>query len=128
MCIRDSRSVDPDRWEQKQWANVQGGFIVTGLVVGEDRSPMAGAYVFLYDDRRMVGKPVSISAPTGEDGRYNVAISQPGEYYIGARTRFGGPVEPGEFMGAWDEKGPRPVILKEGMASANCDIVVREVW
>lgn len=122
------RSVDPDRWEQKQWANVQGGFIVTGLVVGEDRSPMAGAFVFLYDDRRMVGKPVSISAPTGEDGRYNVSISQPGEYYIGARTRFGGPVEPGEFMGAWDEKGPRPVILKEGMASANCDIVVREVW
>jgi hypothetical protein len=122
------RSIDPDRWQQKQWANVQRGFKVTGQVVGEDRSPMAGAYVFLYDDHRMVGKPVSISAPTGEDGRYNVAVSQPGEYYIGARTRFGGPVEPGEFMGAWDEKGPRPVILKQGIASANCDIVVREVW
>jgi hypothetical protein len=122
------RSVDPDRWQQKQWANVQGGFKVTGQVMGEDRSPMAGAYVFLYDDRRMVGKPISISAPTGEDGRYNVAVSQPGEYYIGARTRFGGPIEPGEFMGAWDEKGPRPVILEEGVASADCDIVVREVW
>ena len=122
------RVVDPDTWEQKQWAGVQGSFIVMGLVVREDRSPMEGAYVFLYDDRRMVGKPVSISAPTGKDGKYTVTVSQPGEYYIGARTRFGGPVEPGEFMGAWDEKGPRPVTLEGDALSAKFDIVVREVW
>jgi hypothetical protein len=124
----DLRSVDPDTWEQKQWAGVQGDFKVTGLVVREDRSPMAGAYVFLYDDRRMVGKPVSISAPTAGDGSYSVAVSGPGTYYLGARTRYGGPVEPGEFMGAWDEKGPRPVTLEGDTTSANCDIVVREVW
>lgn len=122
------RSVDPDTWERKQWAVVQGGFKVTGLVVREDRSPMAGAYVFLYDDRRMVGKPVAISAPTAGDGHYSVAVSRPGTYYLGARTRFGGPVEPGEFMGAWDEKGPRPVTLEGDTTPANCDIVVREVW
>jgi len=122
------RSVDPDMWEQKQWAGVQGDFKVTGLVLREDRSPMAGAYVFIYDDRRMVGKPVSISAPTAGNGQYSVAVSRPGTYYLGARTRYGGPVEPGEFMGAWDEKGPRPVILAGEKTSANCDIVVREVW
>jgi len=122
------RSVDPDIWERRQWAGVQGDFRITGLVIREDRSPLAGAYVFLYDDRRMVGKPVSISAPTTGDGKYHVAISQPGTYYLGARTRFGGPVEPGEFMGAWDEKGPRPVTLNRETASASCDIVVREVW
>jgi hypothetical protein len=122
------RPVDPDTWEQKQWAGVQGGFKVTGLVVREDRSPMAGAYVFLYDDRRMVGKPVSISAPTSGNGQYSIAVSRPGTYYLGARTRFGGPVEPGEFMGAWDEKGPKPVTLEGDTTSANCDIVVREVW
>jgi hypothetical protein len=122
------RSVDPDAWEHKQWAGVQGDFKVTGLVLREDRSPMAGAYVFLYDDRRMVGKPVSISAPTARNGQYSVAVSRPGTYYLGARTRFGGPVEPGEFMGAWDEKGPRPVTLEGDTTSANCDIVVREVW
>jgi hypothetical protein len=122
------RTVNPDTWEQKQWAGVQGDFKVAGLVVREDRSPIAGAYVFLYDDRRMVGKPVSISAPTAGDGRYSVAVSRPGTYYLGARTRYGGPVEPGEYMGAWDEKGPRPVILEGETTSANCDIVVREVW
>jgi len=122
------RSVDPDTWELRQWAGVQGDFRVTGMVIREDRSPMAGAYVFLYDDRRMVGKPVSISAPTAGDGQYSVVVSRPGTYYLGARTRFGGPVEPGEFMGAWDEKGPRPVTLEGGTASASCDIVVREVW
>jgi hypothetical protein len=122
------RPVDPETWEQKQWAGVQGNFKVNGLVVKEDRSPMAGAYVFLYDDRRMVGKPVSISAPTAGDGQYSVTVSRPGTYYLGARTRFGGPVEPGEFMGAWDEKGPRPVTLEGKTTSANCDIVVREVW
>lgn len=124
----DLRSVDPDTWKQRQWSGVNGEFNISGYVVKEDRSPMRGAYVFLYDDRRMVGKPVSISAPTTGSGRYSVTISRPGVYYLGARTRFGGPVEPGEFMGAWDEKGPKPVSLDEKTTSASCDIVVREVW
>jgi len=122
------RIVDPDKWEERQWAGIQGEFQLVGLVVREDRSPVAGAYVFLYDDRKMVGKPVSISAPTVGDGRYIVAVSRAGTYYLGARTRFGGPIEPGEFMGAWDEKGPRPVTLDANTTSANYDIVVREVW
>lgn len=124
----DVRPVNAEKWEERRWAGVKEGLRITGVVVREDRSPMEGAYVFLYDDPRMVGKPLSISAPTGGDGRYKVVVSGPGTYYVGARTRFGGPVEPGEFMGAWDEKGPKPVVLEGETASATCEIVVREVW
>jgi hypothetical protein len=122
------RPVDPATWEERQWAGTQGRFSFTGTVLTEDRTPLPGAYVFIYDDRRMVGKPVAISAPTSGDGLFSVVVADPGTYFLGARTRYGGPVEPGEYMGAWDEKGPRAVILGGDTTSFNCEIVVREVW
>ena len=82
----------------------------------------------MYDDRRMVGKPVAISAPTGPDGRFEIAVQRPGLYFLGARSRFGGPVEPGELMGAYDASGIRPVELGSGHQAESYDIVVREVW
>lgn len=124
----DLRPVDPEAWEERRWSGTGGGYVVAGRILREDGAPLKGAYVFLYDDRRMVGKPVSISAPTSSDGRYRVTVSRPGEYYVGARTRYGGPVEPGEYMGSWEEGGPQPVVLGGEAAAATCDIVVREVW
>ncbi len=122
------RPVDPVAWEKRHWAASSGPLSVVGTILREDGSPVAGAYAFLYEDHRMVGKPLAISSPTGTDGTYSLAVSRPGTYYLGARTRFGGPVEPGEFMGAWDDKGPRPLSLEGNVPSTRCDIVVREVW
>jgi hypothetical protein len=124
----DMRPVDPESWEKNRWAASTSSLSIQGVVSDESRSPVSGAYVFLYDDHRMVGKPYAISPPTGKDGRYSLPVDKPGTYYLGARTHFGGPVEPGEFMGAWGGDSAVPLVLETGDANPARDIVVREVW
>ncbi|UCG38142.1 MAG: carboxypeptidase regulatory-like domain-containing protein [bacterium] len=122
------RSVDAVSWEEKRWGTALGRYLIRGRITGEDGDPVPGAYAFVYADHRMVGKPAAISPPTGAEGTFTVVVQRPGTYYLGARTRYGGPVEPGELMGAWDGSGPRPIVLDEDGPEATCDIVVREVW
>ncbi|NOY87528.1 MAG: carboxypeptidase regulatory-like domain-containing protein [Deltaproteobacteria bacterium] len=122
------RDVDQKAWEKYHWAAGEGGITIHGRVTDEDGSSVEGVYAFLYSDRKMVGKPTAISAPTGPDGLFNVAVQRPGLYYLGARSRFGGPVEPGELMGAYDASGIKPVELGSGRQLPSYDIVVREVW
>jgi hypothetical protein len=77
----------------------------------------------------MVGKPSALSAPTGRDGSYRLAVPGPGAWYLGARSRYGGPVEPGEVMGVYEVDGQRaPLDLAPGKGPAAADIVVKEVW
>ncbi len=122
------RKVDPLVWEKSRWAVEKGPLSVRGTIFNEEGSPVAGVYAFLYSDHRMVGKPAAISSPTGNDGIYEVRVQEPGSYYLGARNRYGGPVEPGELMGAYDTSGIQPVELMPGKPVPDCDIVVREVW
>lgn len=128
----DMHPVDPETWKKSRWAaaiSSRAAMSIRGQVVDESSQPVPGAYVFLYDDHRMVGKPYAISPPTEADGRYSLPVDKPGTYYLGARTHFGGPVEPGELMGAWGGDSAEPVLLKaDGDPSPSLDIVVREVW
>jgi len=122
------REVDILVWEKSRWAVEEGPLSIRGTVFSEEGSPVSGVYAFLYSDHRMVGKPAAISSPTGPDGTYEIKVQDPGSYYLGARSRYGGPVEPGELMGAYDEGGIQPVELAHGKPVPDCDIVVREVW
>ncbi len=122
------REVDQATWRQSRWAASQTGLTIRGRILSEDGQPEAGVYAFVYSDQRMVGKPLAISPPTGRDGVYAVTVPKPGTYYVGARSRFGGPVEPGERMGAYDTEGIRPVDLQDGQLRNRYDIVVKEVW
>ena len=122
------RRVDREEWLQRRWAAGGTGLTISGRIVNEEGYPAAGAYAFVYGDHRMVGKPLAISAPTDEDGAYSVTVPEPGTYYLGARTRFGGPLEPGELTGAYDVDGTRPVELTERGHLSGLEIVVREVW
>ncbi len=124
----DMRPVDPVSWEKNRWAASTSSISIQGVVSDETLSPVSGAYVFLYDDHRMVGKPYAISPPTGKDGRDSLPVDKPGTYYLGARTHFGGPVEPGEYMGAWGGDSAVPLVLEKDAPSPNGDITVREVW
>ncbi|GBE15335.1 nickel uptake substrate-specific transmembrane region [bacterium BMS3Abin14] len=122
------RDVDQAAWEKYHWAAGEGRIIIHGLVTDEDGGLVEGVHAFLYSDRKMVGKPAAISAPTGPDGLFEIAAQRPGLYYLGVRSRFGGPVEPGELMGAYDASGIKPVELGAGRQVKSYDIVVREVW
>ena len=89
---------------------------------------MAGIYVFAYMDSRMVGKPTYISAPTGSDGNYRLFLGTGGRYYLGARSTYGGPLEPGEWVGTYDVVADHGVRITSGASAELEDIVVREVW
>lgn len=56
---------------------------------------MQDLYVFAYLDSRMVGKPTYISAASDAQGFYRLYLGTGGTYYLGARSTFGGPLEPG---------------------------------
>lgn len=102
--------------------------ILRGRIVDQDRRPVRGVYVFGYLDSRMVGKPSYISAPTGDDGAFLLYLGDGGTYYIGARSTFGGPMEPGEWVGTYEGRPDHGAVVKQGEAIALGEIVVREVW
>ncbi len=104
------------------------GTAFTGEAVDADGRPVAGVYVFAYLDSRMVGKPSFISVPTGSDGRFSLHLADGGTYYVGARSTFGGPLEPGEWVGTYDGRPDHRAEVPRGEVRSLGPIVVREVW
>lgn len=115
-----------ERLEQGKF--IQTGTSLHGIMVDQDNKPVSGVYSFAYLDSRMVGKPIYISAPTGQDGRFELRLGEGGTYFIGARSTFGGPLEPGEWVGTYDARPNHEVRVKKGEVLELGKIVVREVW
>lgn len=101
---------------------------LSGRVIDEDRAPVAGIYLFAYRDNRMIGKPNFISAPTAADGQFRIYLENGGEFFVGARSTFGGPLEPGEWVGTYDDRPDHGIDARLNSATLLGDILVREVW
>lgn len=102
--------------------------VVVGRAVDTDGMPARGIYFFAYSDGRMIGKPGFISAATGDDGRFTLYLGDGGTWYLGARSAFGGPLEPGERVGTYDGRADHGVVVARGESRDLGDIPVREVW
>jgi hypothetical protein len=102
--------------------------LLRGQVVDADDLPVSDVYVFAYLDSRMVGKPVHMSVPTGADGNFSLFLSDGGTYYIGARSAFGGPLEPGEWVGTFDGQADHSVTVTRGANDDLGMIIVKEFW
>jgi uncharacterized GH25 family protein len=100
----------------------------SGRVVNQDGRPVPDIFVFAYLDSRMVGKPTYISAATDDLGTYRLNLGTGGTYYLGARSTFGGPLEPGEWVGTFDTRADHGVEIEAKSNLTLADIVVREVW
>jgi len=117
----------------RQERMAEGKFVKTdtwlsGRVVDEDRQPVSGIYLFAYRDSRMIGKPNFISSPTGQDGGFRIYLDREDEYFVGARSTYGGPLEPGEWVGTFDGRADHGVVAEEEQETVLGDILVREVW
>ena len=122
--------VDASVHAQRQ---AEGVFVKTGTslhghVVDADDLPVSDVYVFAYLDSRMVGKPVHVSAATGTDGQFSLFLSDGGTYYIGARSAFGGPLEPGEWVGTFDGQPDHGITVARGAKEDLGTIIVKEFW
>ena len=102
--------------------------LLRGQVVDADDLPVSDVFVFAYLDSRMVGKPVHMSVPTGADGNFSLFLSDGGTYYIGARSAFGGPLEPGEWVGTFDGQADHSVTVTRGSNDELGTIIVKEFW
>ncbi len=140
LVLKGGENLRLDQWalkpvssDSRQRRLTDGKFARTttwlsGRVVDEDHSPVAGIYLFAYRDSRMIGKPNFISPPTAADGQFIIYLENGGEFFIGARSTFGGPLEPGEWVGTYDERPDHGIEAVQNEATDLGDILVREVW
>jgi hypothetical protein len=99
-----------------------------GTVTREGGAPGEGIYVMAYADRRMIGRPFAVSGKTGADGAFTLRLPRAGTFYIGARSAFGGPLSPGEWVGSWDGAADHGIAVSEGDRKAGLRIQVVEKW
>lgn len=122
--------VAVERYRERQaagkFADSETAFI--GRVLDSDGAPVAGIYVFAYLDSRMVGKPTYISDPSAVDGSYRLNLGRGGRYYLGARSAYGGPLEPGEWVGTYDQQAEHRADIETGRTLDLGPLQVREVW
>lgn len=113
---------------QAQGTFAMTGTTLTGRVHDPQGEPVGGVHVFAYLDSRMVGKPVHISAPSDDRGQFQLHLGEGGTYFVGARSHYGGPLEPGEWVGTYDERPDHAVTIARGETHSLGTLTVREVW
>lgn len=100
---------------------------VEGIVVDRNNKPVKNIYVLFYDNPEMVGRPQLISTPTDNSGKFMVRLRKEGKYYIGARSKIGGPAEPGELIGTYMGSQDKGLVVKRG-DRFSIKLEVQEVW
>ena len=72
---------------------------VRGQILDAAGKPVARLHVFAYRPAEMTGTPEFFSAPTGADGKFELALPEGGPFYLLARQEFGGPAGERELYG-----------------------------
>jgi hypothetical protein len=72
---------------------------VRGKIVDAGGKPVARLHVFAYRQAEMTGTPEFFSAPTGTDGKFELALPDGSAFYLLARQEFGGPAGEHELYG-----------------------------
>jgi hypothetical protein len=101
---------------------------IEGRILDRKGNPVSGVYAALYDNPNLLNRPVFLSEVTGKDGRYRLPVPVPGNYYLGARTGYGGAPAPGDLYGRYEGNPEHSVTVRAGDRLTGADIVVFEVW
>jgi hypothetical protein len=75
----------------------------------------------------MIGRPEAM-ARTGVDGGFRLPLPGGGKYYLGARSRFGGPRQPGEWAGKLAGTPDSGLEVPSGRIVKGLTIVMEQVW
>lgn len=122
------RPLDPAVWREVSGRPSPGTAAVGGRVVDPAGAPVPGVRVLAFTDPRMAGKPAALSGPTGADGRFDLPLPGAGTYFLGARSRLGGPAAPGEKVGAFRGNDGAGLRVAESRSPPEVTLVVEEVW
>jgi hypothetical protein len=98
-----------------------------GRVLGPDAKPRAGQFVFIYRDEGMIGRP-EMMVRSGPDGGFVLSLPRGGKYYLGARSRHGGPRQPGEWAGRLAGTSDSGLEVLGGSRVKGLTIAMEQVW
>jgi hypothetical protein len=105
-----------------------GDISLSGRVVDQQGRPVAGLRVLLYDNPRMLDRPLFVSQPTDADGAYVLSFPEPGRYYLRARSNIGGEPVSGELMGDYMGTDGEALKVETGDHLQGIDIKVEALW
>jgi len=109
-------------------AMAPGATAISGRILDPSGRPVAGVFAFATTDPNLIGTmPPYLSRPVGQDGVFSIEVPGGGTFFVGARTGFGGPPQPGQWQGMLGDDNIRPVTIEKGKVVDNVDITVRIV-
>jgi hypothetical protein len=121
--------IDPDMWKVVTAKLGTENTLIEGRILDAAGHTVEGIRVLAFKDGRLSGKPAFVSPPSGKDGKYSLILSPGGgTFFLGARSRLGGPASPGEKTG--QERGEKGLGISVGSGEhiSGIDITVEEVW
>ena len=72
-------------------------------------------------------KPLAISDPTGEDGRFILGLERGGKVFLGARQNYGTNPLPGELYGKYTGSPDHSITIGDGEILRGISIVVDHI-
>jgi len=87
---------------------------ISGKVVDDKGTPVAGIRVLLYEDPMMLNRPLYVSQPSSADGSFVLSFPSGGSYFLAARDVLGGPPGPGQLYGRYLGSRDGSVRLRSG--------------
>lgn len=126
LTIETVRKVRPERASETFAGN--DGPTLRGEIVDSSGRPVAGVHLFAYTER-VIGhkRPAALSAPTGDDGRFEIALPEDGVYYIGARQFYGDSPAPGELFGMYEQSADHGLKVERKQKIERLKIVVEPI-
>lgn len=86
----------------------------TGVLVDRRGQPVQGGFALAYRENRRHSMPDFTSAPSLEDGRFQLFVDRGGVWCLAARTGSRGQPKPGELYGLWQGGESGCVHLADG--------------
>ncbi|MDF1552823.1 MAG: NosD domain-containing protein [Deferrisomatales bacterium] len=102
---------------------------IRGVIRDPSGKAAPGVYAYASESPNLMTgmMPPFRSEPVSRDGGYFIALQEPGTYYVGARSGYGGPPLPGEWFGFHGQDQPAAVPVGVGGTVPQVDITVRQM-
>lgn len=99
---------------------------VTGRLVDPEGRPVANFLVIAFSDEKMLQRPVAISLPSDEQGRFQLPLPGKRNIYLQASEKINlGQTPTGHLGGIYGGKKTKVVKIKKGKRNDNIEIVVQ---
>ena len=121
------RLTEKLRQQESAAALAPGTTGIRGRIIDPTGRPVPGVFAFATTDPNLIGAmPPYHSRPVGPDGSFFIELPG-GTFFVGARTGFGGPPQPGQWQGMLGDANIRAITVERGKLVDGVDITVRVV-